>query len=461
MRLVLALLGIAVIGALGWSIRLSRRLRQSERDRRRTADELNRRLSELFSLQELSFILSGSLKLERIVEQVVRYAMRFLDAQGALVALAPDGDTAAAGAGEGREDRPLLRVTAADGTLAALAGRSIGADDPGLVVRSLGRERLELVRNSGEPTRLVADVHADSAAAVPLRAHGVVVGTLVIANPRGGGFGAEDIRLLSTVATHAAVVIANARFFEMVRHAKEQWETAFDSLSEGIAVVDDAGQVRRANRSFASLLGAPIPGVIGLDLVESLVGTSPPLVDLLAAARAGGRAPPIVLRSATLGGGGGGGAARGPAARLPHPAGGGGGGGGGGPAGAGRPPRAAAGAPEPVEQRGAGRRGEPAGAPARDPARHLVRRPRPDEGRRLRGRHPGRRPAAPLHAVLHHQRAGPGDGSRALHHLFDRGGSRRAGERGAAPPRWRGGSGGPARGARRPRRARAPRTPAR
>src|SRR6266568_3695633 len=248
MRLLLALLGLAVISVLGWSYRLSRRLRQSERDRRRAADELNRRLSELFSLQELSFILSGSLQLDRIVEQVVRYAMRFLDAQGALVAL------------------------------------------------SLDRERLELVRSSGgEPTRLVADVQADSAAAVPLRAHGVVVGTLVIANPRGGGFAPEDVRLLSTVATHAAIVIANARFFEMVRHAKEQWETAFDALSEGIAVVDDAGRVRRANRSLASMLGAPIPSVIGCDLGEALFGASPPLVDLLAAARAGDRVQPIVL----------------------------------------------------------------------------------------------------------------------------------------------------------------------
>src|SRR5919109_605292 len=316
MRLLLALLGLGVIGLAGWCIRLSRRLRHSERDRRRAADELNRRLSELFSLQELSFILSGSLQLDRIVEQVVRYAMRFLDAQGALVALAPDGDTGAGG-GAAREDRPLLRVTAADGTLAALAGRSIGADDPGLVVRSLGRDRLELVRNSGgEPTRLVEGVQADSAAAVPLRAHGVVVGTLVIANPRGGTFAAEDIRLLSTVATHAAIVIANARFFEIVRHAKEQWETAFDSLSEGIAVVDDVGRVRRANRSFAEMLRAPVANVIGCDLVEALVGASLPLVELLGAARAGDRGQPIVLRSIPLGR-----AIRVTAARIPAPAG--------------------------------------------------------------------------------------------------------------------------------------------
>src|SRR5213594_4999620 len=172
----MGLLSLAAAGLAWGAIRLKRRLEWSERDRRRAADELNRRLSELFSLQELSYILAGSLQLDRIVEQVVRYAMRFLDAQGALVALAAEGE----GAGE----RPL-HVTAAEGTLAGLAGRAIAPDDPGLVARSLSHERLELVRgSSGEPTRLLEDVVVDSAAAVSLRAHGVVVGTLVIANPR-------------------------------------------------------------------------------------------------------------------------------------------------------------------------------------------------------------------------------------------------------------------------------------
>src|SRR5213593_1036637 len=139
----MGLLSVAAAGLAWRAIRLKHRLEWSERDRRRAADELNRRLSELFSLQELSYILSGSLHLDRIVEQVVRYAMRFLDAQGALVALAAD-----------------------EGTLAGVAGRAVAADDPGLVARSLGRERIEIVRNaSGEPTRLLEDVAADSAAA--------------------------------------------------------------------------------------------------------------------------------------------------------------------------------------------------------------------------------------------------------------------------------------------------------
>src|SRR5437867_8288197 len=81
-----ATIAIALIfagaGLVLW--RLRQRLLRSEQERRRAAEELNRRLSELFSLQELSYVLSDSLELDPIVEQVVRYAVRFLDAQAAL-----------------------------------------------------------------------------------------------------------------------------------------------------------------------------------------------------------------------------------------------------------------------------------------------------------------------------------------------------------------------------------------
>src|SRR6266571_1217878 len=279
-----------VLGGAGIALwRLWRRLMRSEQERRRAAEELNRRLSELFSLQELSYVLSDSIELDRIVEQVVRYAVRFLDAQGALLALLGDGP-----------DDPL-RVAAAEGTLSDLRGRTIHSDDAGLLVRSTSREHLELIRNSGtEPTEIVQGFQAAAAAAVPLRSHGTVIGTLLITDPREGMFVPEDIRLLSTLATHAAVVIANARFFEMVRRAKDQWETAFDALSEGIAVVDDEGCVRRANRALASLLGMPLQNVIGTPLAGALLGKSNALHELLAATRRGERPAPLVARSEPL-----------------------------------------------------------------------------------------------------------------------------------------------------------------
>ncbi|PYO89105.1 MAG: hypothetical protein DMD58_10390 [Gemmatimonadetes bacterium] len=275
-------------GAALW--RLRRRLLRSEQERRRAAEELNRRLSELFSLQELSYVLSDSLELDRIVEQVVRYAVRFLDAQGALLALLGDASS------------DPLRVAAAEGTLAPLRGQKIQGDDAGLIARSTAREHLELIRNSGaQPTEIVKGFQAAAAAAVPLRSHGIVIGTLVITDPKEGVFVPEDIRLLSTLATHAAVVIANARFFEMVRRAKEQWETAFDALSEGIAVVDDEGRVRRSNRALADLLNMPLPNVVGTPLGEALLGKPNALQDLLVATRRGDRPAPLVARSERLG----------------------------------------------------------------------------------------------------------------------------------------------------------------
>ena len=293
---VLAMLSAVVVtaGVVIWGLRA--RLIRTERERRRAAEELNRRLSELFSLQELSYVLSDSLELDRIVEQVVRYAVRFLDAQGALLALVGDADG------------DPLRVAAAEGTLTGLRGQTIAADDPGLVARSTLHEHLELVRNSGgakdgaapPPMLIIKGVEAAAAAAVPLRSPGTVVGTLIITDPREGVFVPEDIRLLSTLATHAAVVIANARFFEMVRRAKEQWETAFDALSEGIAVVDDEGRVRRSNRALASLLNMPLQDVVGTPLGDALIGKPHALADLLAAARRGERSTPLIARSERL-----------------------------------------------------------------------------------------------------------------------------------------------------------------
>src|SRR2546427_4409145 len=271
--------------------RLRQRLMRSEQERRRAAEELNRRLSELFSLQELSYVLSDSLELDRIVEQVIRYAVRFLDAQGALLALVGDAPN------------DPLHVAAAEGTLAPLRGQKIQGDDAGLVARSTGREHLELIRNSGgaaEPTVIVKGFQAAAAAAVPLRSHGSVIGTLIITDPREGVFVPADIRLLSTLATHAAIVIANARFFEMVRRAKEQWETAFDALHEGIAVVDEGGRVLRANRSLAQMLDRPVAAVAGEELLPALVGQAAGSAALLDAARRGEQAVALVARSDRL-----------------------------------------------------------------------------------------------------------------------------------------------------------------
>ena len=98
---------------------------------------MDRRISELFSLQELSYVLSESIQLDRIVEQVAKYAARFLHADGAIVVLA--------------EGWQALRVVAATGTLAPLLGEVSTDSDDALVRLAIGGDRIEVAQGGTAP----------------------------------------------------------------------------------------------------------------------------------------------------------------------------------------------------------------------------------------------------------------------------------------------------------------------
>ena len=94
----------------------------------------------------------------------------------------------------------------------------------------------------------------------------MTLGALAVAARADRPFSTQDLWLISTVAMQAAVVLTNSRFFGLLRQGKEEWETTFDALSEGIALVDAAGRVTRANRALAALAerAARLPGRPGV-----------------------------------------------------------------------------------------------------------------------------------------------------------------------------------------------------
>jgi two-component system NtrC family sensor kinase len=144
--------------------------------------------------------------------------------------------------------------------------------------------------------KLIAGVTVRSAAVAPLRSQGVTMGALAVADRQGGPFTTEDLWLLSTVATNASVVLANSRLYEIVRQSKEEWETAFDALTEGIAVVGPDGAVLRANRALAALAEMRESELVGLNFCEMLFGSSEAVEGLIRAAYRGQRTAPLVVR---------------------------------------------------------------------------------------------------------------------------------------------------------------------
>jgi PAS domain S-box-containing protein len=273
-------------GLIAGSVAGSRRAaRVSESELSRSRAEISRRLADVFALQELSYALSESLQPKRIAEQVIGYLGRFTDVEGVAVALTSERGGAA-------------RVAAASGLLATLRDQEIVESDQGLVMASLGREQMLQADDAAGTRPMVAGgATARQVVVFPLRAHGVTVGALAAADPRRGTFDQQTLRLLSTVATHAAIVLSNARFFDLVRAGRDQWETTFNALTEGLAVVDGADGVRRANRALAALVGRSVASLSNRPLTEVLLPDTPELPELLAATRRGEVVPPLTVRA--------------------------------------------------------------------------------------------------------------------------------------------------------------------
>ena len=248
--------------------------------------ELARRIGELFSLQELTFLLSESLQPDRIVQQVARYAVRFLEADGALVGLAHPADG-------------TIRIAAAEGTLSYLAGTILKEADGGVLADVISRGQVSRAEGAGGVVEILPGFDVRRATVAPLRAHGVTLGAVAVVNRR-EPFTEADVRLLTSVAAHTAAVLTNGRLFQMIRIGKEEWEGTFDALADGIAVLDGRGVVRRANRAFAEMTGKPITEVGGLSFVAELFGSSPEVESLLDSARRGEGPGGLTLRSERL-----------------------------------------------------------------------------------------------------------------------------------------------------------------
>src|SRR6476659_6122571 len=240
-----------------------RRLRDAETKSDQLASQLDRRISELFSLQELSYVLSESIQLDRIVDQVAKYAGRFLQAEGAIVVLADDD--------RGR----FLRVAGAAGSLEPLIGQVTEDPDTAPVRFAMQRERIEVAQ---------------------VRSQGVTRGAIVVADLSGGSFTTEDLWLLSTVATNASVVLANGRLYEIVRRSKDEWEPAFNALAEGIAVVGPGDTILRSNRALAALAERPESELVGTPFTETLLGASEAVAQLIESSHQGERTTPVVVR---------------------------------------------------------------------------------------------------------------------------------------------------------------------
>ncbi len=63
----------------------------------------------------------------------------------------------------------------------------------------------------------------------------------------------DEVALTDALAERLVIAIAQAELFEMVARGKGEWEATFDSMSDGIFIFDQFGELKRVNRAGAAM----------------------------------------------------------------------------------------------------------------------------------------------------------------------------------------------------------------
>jgi two-component system NtrC family sensor kinase len=97
----------------------------------------------------------------------------------------------------------------------------------------------------------------------PLVAAGHTMGIVAVTGKHPDAFDASAEATIAAVAAQAAIALQNAQLITLLSTGKQEWEQMVDAIGPAICIVDDSGGVRRANRSFARLVGAPVTALAG------------------------------------------------------------------------------------------------------------------------------------------------------------------------------------------------------
>jgi len=147
---------------------------------------------------------------------------------------------------------------------------------PKLVRRPIGVGIPSWVVQTGQPV-LLTDVREDeryyacdpntrSELCVPLRVGERIIGALNLESHRLSAFNEDDLRLLSILAGHLAVVVENARLFEEIEERRLYLEGVLGSAPDAIVALDAQHRIVEWNAGAEKLFGYSREEVIGRDL---------------------------------------------------------------------------------------------------------------------------------------------------------------------------------------------------
>lgn len=187
--------------------------------------------------------LTGTLRRASVVDLLIRYVRHALGASEITITLfnkdTEDGEILHSWPAGNRDRRSVLELASRQALVTDALDAALDA--------------------AGLP---VPDDTSGSWALVPLLARVRVTGAIAIRAPS-GALGPAALSVLQAFSAQASIAIESARLVDLHDDGRRSWQEVVDAIALALCIVDRSGSIRRANRAFAELVGAPLAALIG------------------------------------------------------------------------------------------------------------------------------------------------------------------------------------------------------
>ncbi|GBE58362.1 blue-light-activated protein [bacterium BMS3Abin01] len=112
---------------------------------------------------------------------------------------------------------------------------------------------------------------------LPIEIEGRISGMLAVADDQKEEYSNDDLRLIRACGLQFGVAINNTDLFRQLDKATKTWETTFDSMGDGILVLDPNRTIVMANGMMSEMLDMPVKNMIGRKCYEIVHGIDAPI----------------------------------------------------------------------------------------------------------------------------------------------------------------------------------------
>lgn len=263
---------------------VKRLFRAEGKDTRRTLQlenirllhELEQRVDQLSILNETGRVLASSLRTEELVDKIYQQVSQLMDAENLYVALY-----------DYVSDTVSFPLALKDGQRRQIASRQAGNGLTEYIIQSQQAllfkhpaDNRPLHLDSTSPAFQEIGIPSCSFLGVPMVASDQSLGVIAVQHfERDEAYGEDHLKILSTIASQAAVAIANARLYEQTDQAlswrvhelsiaRDRLQAVLDATREGMMMLDTSGRIILTNAMFGRLFNTSSSGLTGRKLLD-------------------------------------------------------------------------------------------------------------------------------------------------------------------------------------------------